>query len=172
MYVESSSWSERFSYVFPVDVLREKIRNLHEDLSTPWTYSKMLQHMRGVPNIQRKVLEHLVIYGTISPKYQMAVSQFVHEVESGRLRVYYKNPETRRWVCKRGQKPDTSIPRAELQKRNKIITEYHSGDDVPPLPQRKMMQVTFGAGGIKMRRVEDQRPTNHMPSFSRALRGK
>ena len=171
---EGGAWANRFDYAYPKEELRAKLRALHEDLKTPWTYIRMVRECRA-GKIDRKVIERFVNgVRPISEKYQLILSIFVREVESGRLRVYYKNPDAQRWVMKAGQKPKdedrTHEARVERQKKNKVIREYYPGE-IPPKPNERTMQVRIGSFGATIRNTQPRREVNTaMPDFSQVFK--
>jgi hypothetical protein len=164
----SEGWSARFSTTIPKDELREKLRALHQDLRTPWTFAAMSRECRH-GSVDRKVIERFVRLGHLTERLQIILSAFVHDIEAGRLKLYYKNPDAIRWVCKSRQKPDTGgLSRLELQKRNKVIKEYNP--DAEPEEQKKLT-INIGSHGVSLRPTRQQTTATTMPSVASILKG-
>jgi hypothetical protein len=171
---EGGAWAGRFDYAYPKEELRRKLKALHEDLSTPWTYIRMVRECRA-GKIDRRVIERFVNeVRPISEKYQLILSIFVREVEAGRLRVYYKDKEARRWVSIPGQKPKeedkTHQARVARQKKNKVVREYYPGE-LPQKPPERTMQVRIGSFGATIRNTQRSHEVNTaMPDFSQVFK--
>jgi len=161
------NWADRFDYAIPKQELRAKIKALHDDLSTPWTYVRMSRECRQ-GKIGPKTIEYLVNHNKLTDQYQLILSAFIQDIESGRLRVYYKNPDARRWVMKSGTKatvPLTGAQRLERQKMNKVIVEYYPTAEGAPPPQRRM-QVNIGSFGARIAPVAKKQVDLGMPDFA------
>jgi hypothetical protein len=165
---EGAAWGTRFSYIYPKEELRAKLHAMHEDLSTPWTFVKMAAECRA-GKIDRKAIERFVRKShNLSDRHQMILSLFVREVESGRLRLYYKNKDAKRWVLKQGQKtnlPMSGPERKARQIKNKIIREYFPAGTQAPEPQRQL-QVRIGSFGPSLRTTQRKEINTSMPNFS------
>lgn len=104
--------------ILPKDEIARRIWAMHEDFSTPWTYVRMRREGRFKFCLATL---HEAARGKMSETTQMALSKFLLDIETGALRVYYKNPGARRMTQVKNMYG--SPERIAAQKLNKVVVE-------------------------------------------------
>lgn len=159
--------------VLPWEHIAHVLSTIHGDLSTPWTY-RMMSRQCKIANVRAEIFRLAARNELRSTKYQHILSRFVHEIESGALRVYYANPEARRHIWGEGRIKDyaQNVP-VENKKRdwnsqhpehrgrivkNKVIVEYGEAKT-----ETKVLKVSIGSDGPWLKPGIRKHQTYKMP---------
>jgi hypothetical protein len=160
-------WIDRFSHVIPKEEIVRKIRAMNADLTTPWTFKRMAMEIKG-ETVDRRSIEIAAKTGKMSDRTQIILSRFLREIESGRLRVFYEDPNARRyvWGTKHPETPGTP-EYVEARKNRKIknrVTVIRT--KLPVERVVKQLQVSIGVNGPKLKPQQKVTHDLEMPSFS------
>ena len=110
---DDPTWGGRFDYILPKEDIRKRLLSLQQDDTTPWSFERMSQEMHN--------LSIYTLIGSVkgrckmSDRTQVILSKFIQAIDSGRLKLYYANPDARRykWGTAHPElnRPDPELPR-------------------------------------------------------------
>jgi hypothetical protein len=140
---------------------------MHDDLKTPWTYKRMAMEIKG-ESVDRRTIEIAAKTGRMSDRTQIILSRFLQEIESGRLRVFYEDPQASRyvWGTKHPEKPGTP-EFAQARKDRKFKNRVTVLRTKLPIERIvKQLKVTINRGGPKIATQQKVTHDLEMPSFA------
>ena len=182
-------WTRRFDFLLPKEEIARRIIALQKDMSTPWTWKRISREIGG--KIHYSIIQRAMV-GRIAMtlKTQTILSKFLQDIDSGKLQVYYENPNAVRYqwgTPTPGIPPlDKSLPadhpdvierkrlilaaRKERAMNNRVIVKKNQ---VPQQRIIKEMKVSIGAGASPKSKTGPKLTTSQrvvaapdMPAFS------
>lgn len=96
MLKSDSPFNVSQTYILDQEYIKKRLNDLHMDKRTPWTFVQMLKHIEA--NISIHTLsDSLLGRCRMTLKTQSILSAFVKKLDSGALKVYYQDPNARRY---------------------------------------------------------------------------
>lgn len=167
-------WAEsRFTNVLPKVDIHQRIKSLHDDMSTPWTFKRM--QMENRQGLIAQTFSDVAKRAEMSDVTQIKMSEFLDDIATGRLKVYYRNPGAvrYRWGTKHPEAEGLDPSSPEFKKirqgrtlANKVVVER----SVTPTETPKQVRVGIGPKGVTISPFKPSRNDSGMPEFSRVVK--